>query len=208
MRRHQSFEDREYGYEIGKVTSGGRALAHTINDTMMRIDLPQPLRPGQSVEFTVEFAFNIVEEAAVGARSGYERFAKSDTYQYFMAQWFPRLAAYTDYTGWQHKQFLGRGEFTLEFGDYDVEIDVPADHVVTSTGVLQNPDAVLTATQRARLKEAAKLGFHSAFLPKAGLDGQGRHDISLEAGGDVTDLVAGIAINTPQKRKAQSSDQG
>jgi hypothetical protein len=155
MRRHQSFEDREYGYEIGKVTSGGRALAHTINDTMMRIDLPQPLRPGQSVEFTVEFAFNIVEEAAVGARSGYERFAKSDTYQYFMAQWFPRLAAYTDYTGWQHKQFLGRGEFTLEFGDYDVEIDVPADHVVTSTGVLQNPDAVLTATQRARLKEAA-----------------------------------------------------
>ena len=155
VRRHQSFEDNEYGYQIDKVVAAGRALHYVINDTMMRIDLPQPLRPGQSFEFSLDFAFNIVDEAAVGARSGYEKFAKSDTYQFFMAQWFPRLAAYTDYTGWQHHQFLGRGEFTLEFGDYDVEIDVPADHVVASTGVLQNPDQVLTAVQRARLKEAA-----------------------------------------------------
>ena len=155
VRRHQAFEDTEFGYQIGKVVANGRELHHVINDTMMRIDLPQPLRPGQSIEFSLDFAFNIVDEAGVGARSGYERFEKSDTYQFFMAQWFPRLAAYTDYTGWQHKQFLGRGEFTLEFGNYDVEIDVPADHVVASTGVLQNPEQVLTATQRARLKEAA-----------------------------------------------------
>ncbi|NDD74481.1 MAG: M1 family peptidase [Gammaproteobacteria bacterium] len=155
VRRHQAFEDTEFGYQIGKVVANGRELHYVINDTMMRIDLPQALRPGQSIEFSLDFAFNIVDEAGVGARSGYERFEKSDTYQFFMAQWFPRLAAYTDYTGWQHKQFLGRGEFTLEFGNYEVEIDVPADHVVASTGVLQNPEQVLTATQRARLKEAA-----------------------------------------------------
>jgi hypothetical protein len=87
---------------------------------MMRIDLPTPLRPGTSIEINFEWAANIVDEAAIGARGGYEYFPKNDTYQYFLAQWFPRLVAYTDYTGWQHKQFLGRGEFTLEFGDYDV----------------------------------------------------------------------------------------
>ena len=110
MRRHQAFEDREYGYEMGPIRdSSGRTLKTTVNDTMLRIDLPQPLRPGQSVQFSFDFAFNIVDEAPVGARSGYEHFPKNDTYQYFLAQWFPRLAAYTDYTGWQHKQFLGRG---------------------------------------------------------------------------------------------------
>ena len=72
-------------------------------------------------------------------------FRDNDTYIFFQAQWFPRMAAYTDYTGWQHKQFLGRGEFTLEFGNYDVSITVPADHIVGATGVLQNPNEVLTA---------------------------------------------------------------
>ena len=155
MRRHQAFQDREYGFEIFAVTDGaGRTLKTTVNDTMMRIDLPVPLRPGTSVEINLRWASNIVDEAAIGARGGYEYFPETDTYQYFQAQWFPRLAAYTDYTGWQNKQFLDRGEFTLEFGDYDVELTVPADHIVASTGVLQNPNTVLTATQRARLKEA------------------------------------------------------
>ena len=155
MRRHQAFEDREYGFEMGSVRdASGRTLRTTVNDTMMRIDLPTPLRPGTSIEINFEWQSNIVDEAAIGARGGYEYFPKNDTYQYFLAQWFPRLVAYTDYTGWQHKQFLGRGEFTLEFGDYDIEITVPADHIVASTGVLQNPDAVLTAEQRARLKRA------------------------------------------------------
>ena len=155
MRRHQAFEDREYGYEMSPVKdSSGRTLATTLNDTMLRIDLPQPLRPGQTIQLSFDFAFNIVDEAAVGARSGFEHFPKNDTYQHFLAQWFPRLAAYTDYTGWQHKQFLGRGEFTLEFGDYEVELTVPADHIVASTGVLQNPEAVLTPAQRSRLKQA------------------------------------------------------
>ena len=155
MRRHQAFQDREYGFEIFAVSDGaGRTLKTTVNDTMMRIDLPVPLRPGTSVEINLRWASNIVDEAAIGARGGYEYFPETDTYQYFQAQWFPRLAAYTDYTGWQNKQFLDRGEFTLEFGDYDVELTVPADHIVASTGVLQNPNTVLTATQRARLKEA------------------------------------------------------
>jgi len=155
MRRHQAFGDREYGYEMGEVRdASGRVLRTTVNDTMMRIDLPTPLRPGTSIEINFEWAANIVDEAAIGARGGYEYFPKNKTYQYFLAQWFPRLVAYTDYTGWQHKQFLGRGEFTLEFGDYDIELTVPADHIVASTGVLQNPAEVLTAQQRARLKQA------------------------------------------------------
>jgi hypothetical protein len=155
LRRHHAFEDRKYGYEIGPVRdAGGRVLRTTLNDTMLRIDLPQPLRPGTSIEINFDWESNIVDEAPIGARGGYEHFPDSNTYQHFLAQWFPRLVAYTDYTGWQHKQFLGRGEFTLEFGDYDIELTVPADHIVASTGVLQNPDAVLTATQRARLKKA------------------------------------------------------
>jgi hypothetical protein len=155
MRRHQAFEDREYGFEMGPIRdAAGRVLRSTVVDTMLRIDLPQPLRPGTSIEINFDWQSNIVDEAAIGARGGFEHFTKTDTYQYFLAQWFPRLVAYTDYAGWQHKQFLGRGEFTLEFGDYEVELTVPADHVVASTGVLQNPEAVLTATQRARLKQA------------------------------------------------------
>ena len=155
IRRHQAFQDREYGYELGPVTTtGGKVLQTQLSDTMLRVDLDAPLKPGQSLQLSVDFAFNIVHEAPVGARSGYEYFKANDTYLYSLAQWFPRLVAYTDYTGWQHKQFLGRGEFTLEFGDYDVELTVPADHVVSSTGVLQNPEQVLTVQQRARLKQA------------------------------------------------------
>ena len=155
MRRHQAFQDREYGYELGAITTAsGQVLRTQLNDTMLRIDLPTPLKPGQSIQLSMDFAFNIVHEAPVGARSGYEHFKANDTYIYSLAQWFPRLAAYTDYTGWQHKQFLGRGEFTLEFGDYDVELTVPADHVVSSTGVLQNPDDVLSPQQRQRLESA------------------------------------------------------
>jgi len=155
MRRHQAFEDREYGFEMGPIRdAAGRVLRSTVVDTMLRIDLPQPLRPGTSIEINFDWQSNIVDEAAIGARGGFEHFTKTDTYQYFLAQWFPRLVAYTDYAGWQHKQFLGRGEFTLEFGDYEVELTVPADHIVASTGVLQNPETVLTATQRARLKQA------------------------------------------------------
>ena len=155
MRRAQRFSDHEYGHQILSVTNaGGKPLPYVINDTMMRIDLPVPLKPEQTVSFGIDWKFNVIDEPAIGGRGGYEHFPETDTYIYFLAQWFPRMAAYTDYTGWQHKQFLGRGEFTLEFGDYEVNITVPADHIVSASGVLQNPGQVLTARQRQRLDEA------------------------------------------------------
>ena len=159
LRRRQFMDDHELGYEIGTVTdSRGRTLKHTIVGTLMRVDLAEPLRPGRSIGFGLDFAFNIVEEDAVWARSGYEHFpddAREGGNDIFLiAQWFPRLAAYTDYEGWTNKEFLDRGEFTLEFGDYTVDITVPADHIVSSTGVLRNPEAVLTREQRNRLEAA------------------------------------------------------
>jgi hypothetical protein len=143
------------GFNIASVKdSSGRPLNHVINRTMMRIDLPQPLKPGAKVVFSVEWNYNINEQKVLGGRSGYEKFDDDKNDLFEIAQWFPRMAAYYDVTGWQHKQFLGSGEFTLEFGDYDVQVTVPSDHIVASTGELQNPDAVLTPAQRDRLKQA------------------------------------------------------
>jgi len=153
-----AYESRAFdgGFKIGSVKSGdGRPLHYAINKTMMRIDLPQPLKPGAKVSFAMEWSFNIPEASVIGRRMGFERFDKEDKNDLFeVAQWFPRMAAYYDVAGWQNKQYLGDGEFTLEFGDYDVEITVPADHIVASTGELQNAGEVLTAAQRERLKQA------------------------------------------------------
>ncbi|MCO4798532.1 MAG: M1 family metallopeptidase, partial [Colwelliaceae bacterium] len=154
LRRHQFLADNEVGYEISAVKdSKGKKLSFTLVGTQMRIDLPKALKSGEDVEFSIDFAFNIVEEDAVSARSGYEKFEDGNDI-FLLAQWFPRLHAYTDYEGWNNKEFLGSGEFTLEFGDYDVEINVPADHIVSSTGALTNPKDVLTKTQRNRLEKA------------------------------------------------------
>jgi hypothetical protein len=153
-----TFESRAFagGFDIKSVQGAdGRPLQHVINRTMMRIDLPQPLKPGARFSFALEWSFNIPEANIVGRRTGYERFDKEDKNDIFeVAQFFPRMAAYYDVAGWQNKQYLGDGEFTLEFGDYEVELTVPADHIVASTGELQNPGEVLTATQRERLKQA------------------------------------------------------
>ncbi|WP_339768302.1 M1 family metallopeptidase [uncultured Paraglaciecola sp.] len=159
LRRDQFVADHELGYDIQKVVDkSGNELHHVIVGTNMRIDLAKPLTPGQSVEFAIDYAYNIVEEDAVSARSGYEHFPDDEREGgndiFLLAQWFPRLHAYTDYEAWTNKEFIGRGEFTLEFGNYDVEMTVPADHIVSSTGELQNPKQVLTSTQRKRLKEA------------------------------------------------------
>ncbi|WP_158772035.1 M1 family metallopeptidase [Paraglaciecola sp. L1A13] len=159
LRRDQFVADHELGYDIQKVVDkSGNKLHHVIVGTNMRIDLAKPLTPGQSVEFAIDYAYNIVEEDAVSARSGYEHFPDDEREGgndiFLLAQWFPRLHAYTDYEAWTNKEFIGRGEFTLEFGNYDVEMTVPADHIVSSTGELQNPKQVLTSTQRKRLKEA------------------------------------------------------
>lgn len=153
--RKQYFDSIEHGIELSSVTDAeGNPLAYTIVDTMMRIDLPSPLQPGGINTFKIDWSFNIVDNRKAWGRNGYELFEESETYIYFLAQWFPRLAAYTDYAGWQNKQFLGRGEFALEFGDYELELTVPSDHIVSSTGELQNPDAVLTNKQKRRLRES------------------------------------------------------
>jgi hypothetical protein len=132
----------------------GAPLLYTIVRTMMRIDLPRPLLAGQSTVFSIDWNYNINDARRVGGRTGYEYFPTDKNYIYEIAQWFPRMAAYYDVYGWQHKQFLGSGEFTLEYGNYKVSITVPDDHVVAATGVLQNPQAVLTAAQRQRLEQA------------------------------------------------------
>ena len=144
------------GYTIDDVSDAAskKKLSHFITGTSMRIDLPTPLATGESVGFRVSWSYNIVDGTLIRARGGFERFEEDGNNIYEIAQWFPRLCAYSDLTGWQHKEFLGRGEFTLEFGDYTVAITAPADHIVASTGELINPDDVLTADQKERLKEA------------------------------------------------------
>ena len=150
------FEQRGFngGFAIASVQDGaGQALKHTINKTMMRIDLPQPLKPGGQYVFQLAWSYSVPEANIVARRNGYEKFDdKNDIFE--IAQWFPRMASYYDAAGWQNKQYIGDGEFTLEFGDYDVELTMPSDHVVAATGVLQNPDAVLSSAQRARLEQA------------------------------------------------------
>ena len=148
------------GFDITSVTDrNGRPLHHAINKTMMRIDLPEPLKPGARVSFDVGWRFNVPETTVLGRRMGFERFDKEDKNDLFeIAQWFPRMAAYYDAHGWQNKQYVGDGEFTLEFGDYDVELTVPADHIVAATGELQNAGAVLTPIQRDRLAQARTAG--------------------------------------------------
>ncbi|MCK7459295.1 M1 family metallopeptidase [Idiomarina aminovorans] len=143
------------GYELTEISlENGEPLEHYVNDTMLRLDLDKPLKSGSSVTFNIGWQFNIIEAEVLGGRGGYEYFEDDGNYLYEMAQWFPRMAAYYDAQGWQNKQFIGNGEFALEFGDYRVEITVPADHIVASTGVLQNPNDVLTSIQRQRLELA------------------------------------------------------
>lgn len=144
------------GFDIRAVRGeGGAALKTAITQSMMRVDLATPLRPGGVVTIAIDWAYNIPEQKVLGGRAGFEYFPEDGNDIYEIGQWFPRLAAYTDSGGWSVKPFLGTGEFSLEFGTYEVAITVPADHVVAATGVLQNPDAVLTAEQRARLTTAA-----------------------------------------------------
>ncbi|NND98944.1 MAG: M1 family metallopeptidase, partial [Pirellulaceae bacterium] len=143
------------GYKIDSVTDAkGAAMQHTVVKTMMRVDLPKPLAPGQTTLLNIEYSYNINDAKVIRARSGYEYFEDDKNYIYEIAQCYPRVVAYTDYTGWQHKQFLGRGEFTLEFGDYRVRITAPQDMVVTATGELQNPKEVMKPEWTERLKKA------------------------------------------------------
>ncbi len=142
------------GFTIRSVKAAGADLPHQIFDTVMRVDLPEPLKPGGEIEIEIAWSHNLVDQRTLGGRSGYEYFATDGNHIFQVGAWYPRLAAYTDYGGWQTRPSLGSSEFALEFGDFEVSITVPADHVVAATGSLQNADMVLTDAQRRRLDEA------------------------------------------------------
>ena len=145
------------GFKIEKITNmSGQPMTYFINKTMMRIDLAKPLLPGQNISFQIKWWYNINDRMQVGGRSGYEYFETDQNYLYTIAQFFPRMCVYNDVTGWQNKQFLGRGEFTLPFGDYEVSITVPADHIIGATGECQNYASILSSEQRKRLEQARK----------------------------------------------------
>ena len=151
--------DFDGGFKIKSIKeSNGKNIPYAINNTMMRIDLPQPLAPGKQISFSVEWSFNINNRihniTPNDGRSGMEYFPDDDNYLYIIAQWFPRMCVYDDVVGWQNKQFLGQGEFTLSFGNYTVNLTVPADHIVAGTGMVQNVKELLTPEQQDRFEKA------------------------------------------------------
>ena len=156
MRLTREF-DYEGGFRIAKVTSAsGDTLAHTINETMMRIELSEPLVHGKKFEFEIDWSYAVHSRLKMHGRCGYEYFPADKNYLYAIAQFYPRLAVYDNVEGWQNKQFIGDGEFALEFGNYEVSLTVPADFVVAATGTLQNESQVLTEAQLSRLDKARK----------------------------------------------------
>ncbi len=157
--------DYKGGYLIKSVKDAtGKPLPYLINYTMMRVDLPQGLKKGEKFVFSVEWFFNINDRAMISGRSGMEYFPEDGNYSYTIAQWFPRMCVFDDYEGWQNKQFLGAGEFTLTFGNYRVRITVPSDHVIGATGWLQNPKEVLTKEQIERFEKARKTFDQPVFI--------------------------------------------
>jgi hypothetical protein len=144
-----------YGVNLTKVLdAAGKPLSYTVNQTMMRIDLPAPLKPGQRFVFRIDWNYRINNKSDIRGRGGYERFEEDGNNLYSITQWFPRMAVYSDFTGWQHLQFTGGSEFALTFGNYKVAITVPSDHIVASTGECTNYKSVLTPTQLARWQQA------------------------------------------------------
>ena len=151
-RLHNDFDG---GFKIESVKGADKQDAKfTIVKTMMRVDIETPLKSGESTDLYVDYWYNINDRMQIGGRSGYEYFEEEDNYLYTIAQFFPRMCVYNEVEGWQNKQFHGRGEFTLPFGDYTVNITVPDDHVVVSTGTLENMKDILTQEQMDRLDEA------------------------------------------------------
>ena len=145
------------GFKLQEVKdSKGKDLKYTVNRTMMRLELPKPLKTGDKFEFSIKWWYNINEHTVDRARSGFEHFKEDGNNLYVIAQFFPRLAVYNNVEGWQNMQFWGRSEFALEFGDYKVNITAPADHVLNATGVLTNAKKVLSTLQYERFNKAKK----------------------------------------------------
>lgn len=143
------------GFKVTTVTDdAGNAIPYVINKTMMRIDLPEPLSPGEKVSFNIEWWYNINNRLEIGGRSGYEYFEDEDNYIFTIAQFYPRMCVYIDNEGWQNKQFLGRGEFTLTFGDFQVSITAPEDHLIAATGTLENIKDILPGNKIDLLNKA------------------------------------------------------
>ncbi len=158
---YQVVGDKDYksGYTIKSLKDQkGSELSHFVDHTIMRVDLPEPLLAGEQYQFSIEWEYNVQSRIKLGGRGGFEYFPKDDNRLYSIAQFFPRLCVYDAMTGWQTKQYLGNGEFALEFGDYDVSITVPSDFVIAATGKLKNPHEVLSAKQLERFEEARSSG--------------------------------------------------
>lgn len=150
-------QEQERGFNIEFVKDAkGNALSYSINQTMMRINLATPMKPGEKFTFSINWWYNINNYRQDGGRSGYELFEKEGNKLYVIAQFYPRMAVYNDVEGWQNMQFWGTGEFTLPFGNFDVNITVPADHVMEATGELMNRSEVFTAEQVKRYELAQK----------------------------------------------------
>ncbi len=148
--------DFDGGFKIESVkdnlTNGD--LKTTTNYTMMRVELPNPLKSGESYAFKIKWWYNVNDRMKIGGRSGYEYFPEDKNYIYTIAQFYPRMCVYNDLMGWQNKQFLGQGEFTVGFGNFDVAITVPSDHLVAATGEIQNVKDVLSKDQQTLLAKA------------------------------------------------------
>lgn len=143
------------GFNIQEVTDvNGKELPHTINRTMMRIELPVTLNKGDQFSFNIKWWYNINDHVKDGGRSGYEYFEENDNRIYVMAQFYPRMAVYNDVEGWQNSQFWGRDEFALPFGNFDVNITVPADHILDGTGYLTNREEVFSKEMMMRFNKA------------------------------------------------------
>jgi len=154
-RQEENRTDNGYGFIIEKLTDGlGKTLKYTLNKTMMRVDLPTPLKPGQKYIVKIDWNYKIADRVKYNGRGGYEYFPEDGNHLFTIAQWYPRLCSYTDNQGWQNHQFTSRGEFALTFGNFKVQMTVPADHVVGSTGECLNYTQNLTATQLARWQKA------------------------------------------------------
>ncbi len=145
------------GFKIQEVKDiSGKSLPYVINRTMMRVDMPKPLASGSTFSFSIKWWYNINDHVNQGGRSGYEYFPKDGNRAYVIAQFFPRMAVYSDVEGWQNSQFWGRDEFALPFGDYEVNITVPADHILDATGRLINRKEVFTKEMMKRYEKAKK----------------------------------------------------
>ena len=145
------------GFNVEYVNDiNNKPLDYFINQTMMRVNLPKPLSTGEQFSFKIKWWYNINDHVKQDGRSGYETFPNDTNRAYIIAQFFPRMCVYNEVEGWQNQQFWGDGEFALPFGNYEVNITVPADHILEATGELQNRKEVYSKEMMKRFNKAKK----------------------------------------------------